>query len=145
MVVFSVSSVSLWFIRWRSRLVFRPTFRSLAAPLLRATASGENGAPRQASPPVPIPPRATAPTRRGRGARQAVLWRGRKETERAVEVQGVAFGPAFLGLANQTPKLHESHELTKPLWRLVADRDMDARRAQQHRLGQSDIVALQQP
>src|SRR5207302_1782882 len=41
-------------------------------------------------------------------------------------------------------KFDEPEQLPQPLRRLVADRDVYARRAQQHGLGEGDIVALQQ-
>src|SRR5438477_8720209 len=52
--------------------------------------------------------------------------------------------PCPLDLAYQPVELYLPEELPIALLRFAADRHMDTRRAEQHRLGQSDIVALKQ-
>ncbi len=75
---------------------------------------------------------------------KSVFVGGGEEAHRPVEVEAKAVRAEALQLADEAVELHEAQQLPVALRRLFADDDVDARRAQQHRLGQRDVVTLQQ-
>ena len=76
---------------------------------------------------------------------KTVFIRGREEAHRPVEVEAETVRAEPFQLADEAVELHHPQQLAVARRRLLADDDVDPRRAQQHGLGQRDVVALQQP
>src|SRR5262245_55077750 len=76
---------------------------------------------------------------------KAVLLRRGEEAQRTVQTQVVLALRARPGLAHEAMELEPAEELAKAPRALAADRHVERHRAQQYRLGQGDVVTIQQP
>ena len=79
------------------------------------------------------------------GDLKAVLGRRAEEAQGAVDLEDVAVAHAPLDPVEQAVELEPAKELAIPRGPLVADLDLDQHRAEQDRLRQRDVVAVDQP
>ena len=79
------------------------------------------------------------------GDLKAVPGRGAEEAQGAVDLEDVAVAHAPLDPVEQAVELEPAEELAIPRGPLVADLGLDQHRAEQDRLRQRDVVAVDQP